>query len=270
MKKFITYFLSIILLSTLAIGGTVAYLHDDNYDVNVMSTGSVKIDQLEFERSVDSNGKYETIIVDAMNGNNAKTYKLKEFSQDKPLYPGVYNSNEFNFDVYDATKQLWTTIGLKGASDLYDKEAKNVIDKFVFVKNVGDSDAYIRTVFAFEQASFTKDQLFNEIININRNDSQWEWENVGTVSIEGTNYYIITATYQGSNGVLSSNEVTFPSLLQVMMRNTVMNEDALQFGDEYKIYAFSQAVQTEGFGDATTALNYVFGKITTQNNPWTK
>ena len=64
------------------VGGTVAYLQDADSDVNVMTLGNVKIEQHEYERAVGADGKFETITIESGTG-----YKLKPFTQGKPLYP---------------------------------------------------------------------------------------------------------------------------------------------------------------------------------------
>lgn len=260
MKKLLTYLLSMAMVAALAVGGTLAYLKDEDSDVNVMTMGNVYIDQLEYERDKDGN--------------------LVEFNNNKPLYPAVYNSKDFDQEGFLSNKvQKWSEIGSQGGNNLFHESITNVQDKFVFVKNTGTSNAYVRNIFAFELGKSTPKELFEEILKININTNNWDWKGIEnltdgiTVSMDGTNYYIVTATYKGTNaihinGVLTPNGITCPSLLQVMMYNTVENEDVQQFGDNYKILVVSQAVQTNGFANATEALNEAFGEITTTNHPW--
>ena len=63
----------------LASGGTLAYLSDTDADVNTMTLGNVKIEQLEYER-IDT----ETVGDDAI---------VQQFHDDKPLYPAVYDED---------------------------------------------------------------------------------------------------------------------------------------------------------------------------------
>ena len=56
LKNILLSGLSLVLVAALAIGGTVAYLQDDDSDVNVMTLGNVKIEQHEYERKVDADG----------------------------------------------------------------------------------------------------------------------------------------------------------------------------------------------------------------------
>ena len=50
MKKFVAWLLVLALTAAVSIGATLAYLTDTDEDVNVMTLGKVKIDQLEYER----------------------------------------------------------------------------------------------------------------------------------------------------------------------------------------------------------------------------
>ena len=77
---------------------------------------------------------------------------------------------------------------------------------------------------------------------------------------------IIEAIYVGSSsnaekrpGVVAPQEVTSPSLKQIFMAPTANNEVATWFGDEYTIYAVTQATQVEGFENAEEALDAAFG-----------
>ena len=75
MKKILAWMLVVALTAAIAVGGTLAYLTDTDEDVNVMTLGNVKIDQLEYER-VDVETKDENAVV-------------QEFHDNKPMYPAV-------------------------------------------------------------------------------------------------------------------------------------------------------------------------------------
>ena len=89
LKNILLSGLSLVLVAALAIGGTVAYLQDEDSDVNVMTLGNVKIEQHEYERATNTNGSYETKEIDGVT-----SYVLKDFTQGKPLYPIVGDPNE--------------------------------------------------------------------------------------------------------------------------------------------------------------------------------
>jgi hypothetical protein len=85
------------------------------------------------------------------------------------------------------------------------------------------------------------------------------------------------ATYNGSDtvhpgGILPAGETTRPSLLQTLLYKTVTNEDCEAIDGNgngtFDIIVLSQAVQTAGFADASTALEEAFGEPTPANVPW--
>ena len=288
-KKMLSWVLVVALTAGISIAGTMAYLTSEDSDVNVMTLGNVKIKQLEYERIVDESSetgwKAADIEYAATFGND--TYypdALQEFSQAKPLYPAVYQEGNHNWDDRNGSQassgagshqQSWLEIGAPGSNQLFDNSVKNVVDKFVFVENTGKSDAYVRTVFAFEAGSMTADDMNDKLLHTNTNAGAWTW--VGgtnifsddmTVTIGGVKYYLAVATYTRNNGVVTPGEITRPSLLQVFLDPTATNELCASFGETYEILAVSQAVQAAGFADGTTALNAAFGEITTTNHPW--
>ena len=98
MKKIIAWLLVVALTAAISIGATLAYLTDTDEDVNVMTLGNVKIDQLEYERIDDETA-------------NEKA-EVQEFHDNKPLYPGVYETG-FDFGTGDANVD-WEQIGKDG------------------------------------------------------------------------------------------------------------------------------------------------------------
>ena len=85
MKKVIAWLLVLALTAAVSIGATLAYLTDTDEDVNVMTLGKVKIDQLEYER-VDVSTKDEDATV-------------QEFHDNKPLYPAIIDKDNFNWET---------------------------------------------------------------------------------------------------------------------------------------------------------------------------
>jgi len=245
MKKAIAMLLVIAMTAALAIGGTLAYLTDTDEDVNVMTLGQVKIDQLEYER-VD----VETEDEDA---------DVQEFHDNKPLLPAV-TDKDFTYTPGDSYVD-WDQIGKDGyTSDIWDPtKINNEVDKMVFVKNKGDWDAYVRTVFAFEAGSYTTLDEFNAKmhLNLNTTDFTWEWVEAPMTIGEGT-YFVAVATY---NKVLTPGALTEISLSQIALDKTATNDDVAAFGDTYQVLVQSQAVQAAGFDDPETALNEAFGQI---------
>ena len=250
MKKIIAWLLVLALTAAISIGATLAYLTDTDEDVNVMTVGKVKIDQLEYERVND-----ETKDADAL---------VQEFHDNKPLYPGVYEDG-YDFGIGDA-KVDWTQIGKDDYSTGIWDPAKinNELDKMVFVKNKGTYDAYVRTVFAFEAGNFESASEFLKMVHLNLNETNWTWEwNEEPVEIpnaEGTTtkYFIATATY---NKRLEPGALTEISLSQIALDKSATNADVEAFGETYQILVKTQAIQADGFDGPAAALNEGFGEI---------
>lgn len=145
-----------------------------------------------------------------------------EFTQDKDLYPGVY------------------------------------VDKVVEVTNVGDRDAYVRTVVAIEIGDYD-----HSIVTP-------DWENsdyavyCGDTVIDGGTYALYTYTYP--DALTAGDSIT--SLKGVTLSAEAGNEVIASFGEEYKVLVVSQAIQTAGFNTADEALAEGFGTISESNHPW--
>ena len=266
MKK-TTLFMILALVLSMAIGltGTLAYLTDTDEDVNVMTLGNVDIEQIELERIEQSD-------------DNTDDTNLQNFSQGKPLYPAVGTVD------WADENQNWPT---GGSNQLFTDDLANVVDKFVFVENTGKSDAYVRTIFAYEAGTLSQAE-WHEMIHLNINSAYWLWNpaDVGSsddhaVIIDGCKYYLAEAIYLGNagtdhdvhkDGILAPGETTRPSLLQVFLDSKATNEtmEALDGNGNgtYDILVVSQAVQAMGFDDAETALDEAFGEIDADDNPW--
>ncbi len=266
LKNILLSGLSLVLVAALAIGGTVAYLQDTDEAVNVMTLGNVSIEQLEYQRAEG---------VSHINA-GAKKGDLVPFVQGQTLYPAVPANNaveDYAAENGNVNRYFYWGEYAPGANGLWNDDlVSNVMDKFVFVKNTGKTDAYYRTVFAFEcpegmrfgQAP-EQDGIERELMMNTNSYSAFTWDDLGYTVIGGTRYKLMVANYAN---VLEPNETSRPSLLQVLLTHKATNEDMALLGETYEILVFSQAVQAAGFADAETALNAAFGEITTTNHPW--
>jgi len=260
MKKTLLMSLCIMLCASLAIGGTMAYLSDTDSDVNVMTLGSVKIEQIEQER--DENGE------------------LVEFTQAKPLYPAVYPGSNTSDSIPWADADKWAVANDEAWKVVTENE--NVVDKFVTVKNTGKSDAYVRTLIAYEGAAINGTDIHVVHNAVTSSNAAVAGEFAATdyienVVIDGVRYDIIVYTYKNA---LGAGETTIPSLKQLYMDHTCNNAEVEAYGDTYDVLVVSQAVQTAGFAPeldangnvvktaAEVALDDAFGDISATNHPW--
>ena len=258
MKKIIAWLLVLSLTAAISIGATLAYLTDTDEDVNVMTLGKVKIDQLEYER-VDDESKDADATV-------------QEFHDNKPLLPAV-TDKDFTYTPGD-TYVDWTQIGKDGYTDhIWDpSKINNELDKMVFIKNKGNYDAFVRSVFAFEAGNYETLDQFRSMVHMNLNETDYTWKWVETPveipNAEGgtTKYFIATATY---NKILAPGALTEISLSQIALDKTATNADVEAFGETYNILVKTQAIQADGFESAAIALDEGFNPIDADNIPFT-
>lgn len=276
MKKKILMASSLVAVSAVSILGTTAYLQDTDKEENIMTLGNVDIEQHEYERKVDEDGNYiQTLNIDKY-GYTPEV--LQPFTQNKPIYPAVYQDGIYKWDDRNGSQepsgegshqQSWGQVGASGSDQLFDTSMKNVQDKFVFVENTGESDAYYRTLIAVECPI----DLDAELIHLNMTASKkfdWNRDNEGIpqtfdVVIDQQRYVVFEATY---TDVLKPGVVSRPSLLQVYLDPKATNEDVAKFGDTFEILVASQAVQTTGFDSPSQALDTAFGNSSKANHPW--
>lgn len=246
LKKVLLGATAVALTAAVSIGATLAYLTDSDEDVNVMTLGNVYIDQIEQERVDDKNGQNQ----------------LVDFEQNQPMLPAVYPGDSIPW----ASEDEWVVPGDEAWRVVEDNT--NVIDKFVTVKNTGESDAYVRTIFAFEYDY----DLLHAVMNDEQTpgDAVWTWDwDIGQIELNGVKYILAEAVYTGK---VAPGATTIPSLKQIYLDKIATNEDCAKFGDTYDILVFSQAVQADGFDSVITgaaaALDEAFGDIAIDNNPW--
>lgn len=273
MKKHSKIVLCALLVLSLLAGttGTIAYLQDSDSDVNVMTLGKVEIDQLEYERVQKADGSYEMIHSDKYNDDG---YKLQEYTQEKPLLPAVGTVTGYGEAAYFDQLGAGASGGQKVLAGI-----QNVQDKFVLVKNTGKSDAYVRTLIAYE-AGTAEGVMGNpggaeSNLIMPSHGGNWQANEIGLVAIKGNNYFVTEYVYTGNEdrhtgGILPPGEYTYNSLAQVYMSPRATNEDveAIDGNDNgtYDILVLSQAVQADGFADAQTALDISFGEATDKDN----
>ncbi len=274
LKKILLSGLSLVLVAALAIGGTVAFLKDDDSDVNVMTLGNVSIAQHEYERATKADGSYKTTTVDGVT-----SYELQDFTQGKPLLPIVGDPNEpGNSDAYAGWDSIPVRMSQKnsyGGMKVF--AGKNAQDKFVTVENTGKTDAYVRTIIAIEIGSTN-----GALIGQSYQDSAWTRTAVDNIVIDGNTYRVFEYNYPGAllsdgtyrheNGILPAGDTTYPNLAQVYLKHNATNEDMEDIDGNNNgtldILVLSQAVQAAGFTNAKTALDTAFGKSADKAAEW--
>ena len=263
---------SLVLAMTMSLGGTLAYLQDSDADVNVMTLGSVTITQNEHQRVQNADGTYPIQKIDGQD-----SYVLEVYEDDKPLLPTTEvdkDGKPVNWGAGDWDPEAsvrMTQIGSYGTMTVF--TSKNAQDKFVTVTNTGKTDAYVRTFVAIEIGEGDADLIGTSY------HSTWAKNPIGTVEINGVNYYVTEYDYQGGQltdgswrhqyGILPAGDTSYPSLAQVYLQAVATNEDMVKFdgnkNGKLDILVLSQAIQAEGFDTAAIAFKAGFGDVTAEN-----
>jgi len=134
------------------------------------------------------------------------------------------------------------------------------IDKVVNVKNVGSSEAYVRTLLAFEAGTLSKADFDKYIHTVFTDGTKVEWLPTA-IEAKGVKYYVACVDY----GAVAAGVETDPSLLKVYMDKEATNKTVAEFGETYEIIALSQAIQTTNMPDAATAWTESFGAFNVAN-----
>lgn len=270
MKKILILILVVILLCSLAINTAVSYFVDTDYDVNTMTVGNVMIEQYEMYRTSE---------------NQLVSWHANGTAPAPMLLPVVG----------DLTPVLTE---IPGIGKYHLVSASNVLDKIVYVKNTGNEDAYLRTLFAFEMIPTKEGDVIKEwtdpiaaglvIPVVNTLDGTLVSTGC-TFEDDGVRYVVYAFVYSrllralpvaageataATNSSIGSEEsavseetvattavppnVSVPSLLQVYLASTVGNEFYEAVGSEYSILILSQAVQSTQFTNAADAFEAAF------------
>ena len=155
MLKILATLLSVVLVSLLALSGTVAYLIDTDSNTNTFTMGQVDIIQHEQERS--DGGTLDDFV-------------------DRPLYPMIGEADESDTITVDG-------VAYPALSN------PNVRDKIVTVENSGKTRAFVRTIIAFEA---NKEKI---IPVLNKTDWLWYEDAIEDVVIGDAAYDIYVAYY---------------------------------------------------------------------------
>lgn len=268
-KRALMMFVALVAALALAATGTLAYLTDTDSDVNVMTLGNVEIEQHELKR-VDGIAHNATLaegdLVPFVDG--IKLYPAYPVAENPDL---AYEAKQLEEDsikwgpyVHEyAWNGLWSEETVIGA-----------VDKMVFVENTGTSDAYVRTILAFEKPEGVMIGYGSEhadiVLNMNGNYRYNNSEGTKSttlmceIEIDGVNYEVYEFCY---SEVMKPGQWTRPSLLQVVMTHWADNEVMKLLGDTYEVLALSQAVQVENLDTlgAQAALDAAFGKVNKEN-----
>ena len=192
----------------------------------------------------NADGQYLYIVQSEL---QRSTDGLSEVDNDRELLPGVYDelakTEVLLSDTFSVTDKKEHTVSVNFSDSEMMYSAENALDHIVVVTNTGNVDGYIRTWFAFEMGDLSEDE-FEASVLLNCNKTAWEWDAFEYgVEIDGERYAVVCAKHKDA---LAAEATTQPSLLQVLLYNTVLGEtaDRLDGNNDgrYEIKVFSRAV----------------------------
>jgi len=162
---------------------------------------------------------------------------------------------------------------------------ENIQDKFVFVENTGKTDAYVRTLIAYEAGTMDKAK-WDDLVVTSANSFWKATELEEIVAINGNNYVVVEFLYDGNqypeggtvvegangkhaDGIVHPGEYTYCNLSQIYLMPEATNEDMIALdgngNEKFDILVLSQAIQAAGWADAKTALDTGFGEFNENN-----
>lgn len=255
MKKILVMALSVALIATMAITGTVAYLSDQDAAVNQATVGTVFVKQYEKLRKM----------------NNDDT--LTDFVDGEMIVPAVVPAASSAPEKTPVSTPGDKTVSMRN-------DINNYHDKIVYAQNTGTSPAYMRTVIGVPAGSY------QTWLHLDFNtDANWTIPvedaapAASDVAISGGLYDLYVLNYSEK---VEKDGYTTANLLGFYVDNTVNNvkgEDGqlshYVYGNknignisDLKIFVATQAVQAEGFADAAAAFAGTYGDVTKTSHPW--
>lgn len=262
-KTILVAAIAVMLVAALVVGGTLAYFTDKDNATNTFTVGNVSINLIEQQRQLGENGN--------------KTTELEAFVPGQHLYPIVGSAQ-----------------GEKDALGM--PTAKNYVDKMVTIKNNGSEKAYIRAYFAIPSALDDGYETFNAGMNVlhfnfgntvkngvvtSTEGKEWQWTHDGkwnyfeTTMADGIKYNVYYADYYKA---LDADATTEQLIQGVYLDKSFDMKDGTPyaFGKAFQVDegwdwnnvtcpVFAVAVQAEGFGSASEAMDAAFGA---NYNPW--
>lgn len=254
MKRALVLCLAII-VSLIAVTGSIAFFTDSISTSNVVASGNLHILQHEYERADDGT--------------------LREYTQNQLLYPCVNLPGDPSASREDVTVDTHTV-------RMYDETVRNFVDKIVVAENTGKNISYVRTFVAVPAYNNAAGESVKWLhLDTNSNDG-WVWSAKPIKDeIDGHYYDIYYAT---NTNQLNPGETTAPSLLGFYLdpkvnhngTNYIFEDTLLGSGDDMTILVATTASQAIVFeADSTrtaaeVAQDTTFGSPANKCHPWAK
>lgn len=235
MKKILVFILAVALLCSIAVGTTLTYFTDTDFDANTMTVGEVKIEQLEQQRDGDAYVPFD-----------ATNTKLYPYTGKGDMVGGWLKTAENAVDKIVSVKNT-------GSETAY------IRTLFAFEAVNGNDPVAAKILH----------------VNYNSEVGVWEKLAVNPITITKTvngaevttQYYVYSFTYTNA---LAGGVTSEASLKQIALDYQQGNAFSDAVGGKYDILVLSQAVQYQGFATADAAFTAAFPIDATELVNWFK
>ena len=288
MKKKLTLVVTcVVLVAAMVIGGTLAYFTDTKSAENTFTVGNVDIKLLESQYHRVNAGRGYTTATEPLQGGYlwASNVKLEGNAQNTPNY---VTSGE-TWQVGDANGEAAKDTGFfsdaqieadaetyKNEGGYFDTHAKKMVPgsnvrKNPYVKNIGTNDAYVRvrvlvpvSLFAvidggpsyWVSTAMNEGQVTSKAVKA-YNAAGYQATNVKRVERDQIKYYEFDFTYVNA---LKPGELTFWNVWSNIAIDKKATSDDLKNVESFDVIIEADAIQAEGFANATEAFDAFDGK----------
>ena len=247
-KKLTAIFLCVALAAIAIVGASLAYFTDTKSATNTFTVGNVKIQLLESslhrENAGIANGKTST----------------------SELWSDVAKEGSGNTSKYKAGDTFYTDAQIEENAAVYTCENVQLIPgrsyhKMPYVKNIGKNDAYIRIrvmIPADLDTAVLNSSMYTSSA-MDKKEFTMAVDQTGTVDREGIKYSVYTFTRIDP---LAPGEMTYWNVWGTIHMDTTVTsaqseelfgENGPYPGGAFPVLVEADAIQAEGFADATAA-----------------
>lgn len=277
MKKKLTLVVTcVVLVAAMVIGGTLAYFTDTKEATNTFTVGNVKIELLESQYHRVNAGKGETTEAEPSQGGYlwASNVELKGTAENTPNYTTsgeTWNGKYFSDAQIEADAKTYKDENGYFKTHSEDMVPGSNVRKNPYVKNTGTNDAYVRvrvlvpvSLFAvidggpsyWVSTAMNEGQVTSKAVeayNAAGNKATY----VKQVERNDIEYYEFDFTYTKA---LKHDELTFWNVWSNIAIDKKATSDDLKNVESFDVIIEADAIQAEGFANATEAFAAFDGK----------
>lgn len=262
-KKILALSVCVVMLAVAIVGGTLAYFTDTDAEVNTFTVGNVKIDLIESQLH-RSNASGNPLLASPDFAEKlipADEYSAKHGWNDPYYSDALIKEDAKNYTAYLAEKGSNMVPGSN-------------VHKMPYVINIGKNDAFVRVRVLVPVNLFTildngpscwtttamnvGDVVSKAVDYYNTNG--YTMSDAFKVERDSVSYYEFDFTYTKA---LAPNEMTFWNCWGNIRIDPNATSEQLKDVDSFKVIVEADAIQADGFADATAA----FAAFDSQKNP---